>query len=695
MNHRQQQQYSSRQHHGQKHPVEDSDSWDLFASKQRGQGRTSEPKDRHLTTAGEEPLLPLHHHRSLKNDQHQQHNHRTHRSQREQALHKAEKVEREQEQRFQTSFRKRQKSEAHDRAEELRVHELTLQELWANPGIDRNSVHGLMIDAGSTGSRMHVFEWEPRVLRSSQEIQAAVAGNKLSFPGTDSRWTDRLQPGISYFASIQDPDELERALATYLQPLLDFAKTVLHAKQLQFGQYPIFLRATAGMRTLETHDRARVMTSIRNLFRNDTYCPFAFADEQARVLSGEEESIYDWAGVNFLLGDLLEQSEGAGTVVNPRKTHGALDLGGASTQISFYEPSEDVMANLFKLQIGQAKHWNVYAHSFLYYGMNEALDRVQARLAAGKSSQERLVDGIHDPCLPGNAKPRLIRTDIHLDPNDTTSETWNYTGTYPSGDGTYQAMLKNDKKGGDFDACMNLTEQLLHLEKNAWCDFAHKGDCSFAGIYQPRLPRQDSEAFGEFVAFSNYYHVWKFLQLPERATLQQLHDATQRVCAMSREELFAYNHQLHKPVSDGSGSGAGGTEDATNNNDLDTYCFRSVYAFQLLHNGYGFQLDDTIRATNVINGHKVGWALGAMLYEINAMPWTYQQQQPLLPDSSDVTTGTGGRPPHAGPHHREFLFLGGVGVVALALLLLVLGLGQRRYRNKMQYEYEPIKEVEV
>ena len=217
-----------------------------------------------------------------------------------------------------------------------------------------------MIDAGSTGSRMHVYEWEPRILSNQNEVELAVSGQKLSFPGTESRWTDRLRPGLASFASIQDDDALKQAIADYLEPLMKFAKTVLDSKQEQFGEYPIFLRATAGMRILPPHDRARVIGAVRDLFaHNKTFCPFAFVNEQARVMSGEEEAIYDWTGVNFLMGDLIEASRGEGTVLEPRMTHGALDLGGASTQIGFYEPHEDIMSNLFKLQIGQAKHWNL------------------------------------------------------------------------------------------------------------------------------------------------------------------------------------------------------------------------------------------------------------------------------------------------------------------------------------------------
>lgn len=65
------------------------------------------------------------------------------------------------------------------------------------------------IDAGSTGSRMHVYEFEPRILATKFDVAAAVSGKKLSFPGTESRWTERLRPGISDFADIEDDAELE------------------------------------------------------------------------------------------------------------------------------------------------------------------------------------------------------------------------------------------------------------------------------------------------------------------------------------------------------------------------------------------------------------------------------------------------------------------------------------------------------
>ena len=610
--------------HDDKLPVEDADSWALHRERKQGSRR----------------LKHHHHHHSVDPDE----------------------VERLKEKEFWEQYRQQQEVDQALRVKSLEERKDHLHELYAHPGIAQETTHGIMIDAGSTGSRLHVYEWKPRVLTNSADIEDAVAGTKLSFPGTDTRWTDRLRPGLASFATIADDQELRTALADYLQPLMDFATTVLHAKQDHFGDFPIYLRATAGMRILEAQDRARVLSAVRELFHNATYCPFAFVDEQARTLSGEEEAIYDWAGVNFLMNDLIENSEGSGTVINPRLTHGALDLGGGSTQISFYETNEDIMSNLFKLQIGQAKHWNVYAHSFLFYGMNEAINRMHAQLAADKSPKERMVDGIYNPCLPGGSKA-TVRTDIHL--TSERMETWTYNETYPSGDGFYQAMLFNDGATGDVDACFEIAKSLLHLEENEWCEFAHKGDCSVGGIYQPQLPTQ-SDNFGEFLAFSNYYHVWKFLKLPHKATLHQLEDATRYACSLDRDALVEYSK---------------GTKVA--DDELDSYCFRSAFVFNLLHIGYGFKMEDTITATKVLSGHKVGWALGAMLYEINTLPWTYRATETIEPTSDGVEVHV----PWEGLYFLALLLSMFVGLGAVAFL--------RRKRDNRYYNYEPVKEVIV
>ncbi len=141
------------------------------------------------------------------------------------------------------------KSQLKSREKEERKRRKRYDEVYRNPGIGKESVHGLMvscychvdkdgvllglhlkiypvycgltllrfspvhlltqIDAGSTGSRMHVYEFEPRILANKNEVEMAVRGEKLSFPGMDSRWTERLRPGLSEFAELEDEEELE------------------------------------------------------------------------------------------------------------------------------------------------------------------------------------------------------------------------------------------------------------------------------------------------------------------------------------------------------------------------------------------------------------------------------------------------------------------------------------------------------
>ncbi|GMI45306.1 hypothetical protein TrCOL_g13325 [Triparma columacea] len=469
-----------------------------------------------------------------------------------------------------------------------------------------------MIDAGSGGSRLHVYEYDRRSFSTLPPPVSDVA--------TDSQWTKRLKPGLSSFANVRE-EELPAVLADYMRPMLTFAKKVLKEKKSHWGEYHIYLKATGGMRTLSVEDRTKLMDTVRDLFQNKypelLKNPFRIDGiDQIRVISGEEEAIYGWTAINYLMGTLISNSGGSGTVISPNITYGALDMGGASTQISFYEPGEDIMSNLFKMQLGGSKHWNVYAHSFLYFGINSARERNSARIVheqdKGRPNHERLSGRYYNPCFNGGYETNFT-SKIHFNDNDV--ESWLSSSAVGNNAQEYSVSLY----GGvlpdtDFHQCYTYTVSLLRKESNAWCDFAHGGDCSYAGIYQPPIPYQ-SARYGGFFAFANYLKLWHFLKLPIKANVGQVKARAEEICSMSFDELINYNSEIHKKGKD------------VNLEELSDYCFHSTYTYSMLHDGYGFSDSTNITVASIINGQKVTWALGSALYEINSLDWTYTPGQ--------------------------------------------------------------------
>jgi GDA1/CD39 (nucleoside phosphatase) family len=74
-------------------------------------------------------------------------------------------------------------------------------------------------------------------------------------------------------------------------------------------------------------------------------------------------------------------------------------------------------------------------------------------------------------------------------------------------------------------------------------------------------------------------------------------------------QLIGYNAKKGSPIKDPK--------------ELMEMCFRAAFVTSFLVDGVGFPKDYEVTAMDVINGQKVGWALGSMLYEINTLPWEF------------------------------------------------------------------------
>ena len=83
--------------------------------------------------------------------------------------------------------------------------------------------------------------------------------------------------------------------------------------------------------------------------------------------------------------------------------------------------------------------------------------------------------------------------------------------------------------------------------------------------------------------------------------MAEVEEGTRRICSLSMGELIGFNAAKASPLVP---------------SDLIQMCFRAAFTTSFLMDGIGFPKEYVLEAANVINGQKIGWALGSMLYEV-------------------------------------------------------------------------------
>uniref|UniRef100_A0A8D1DCN8 Ectonucleoside triphosphate diphosphohydrolase 3 n=1 Tax=Sus scrofa TaxID=9823 RepID=A0A8D1DCN8_PIG len=219
--------------------------------------------------------------------------------------------------------------------------------------------YGIVLDAGSSRTTVYMYQWPAEKENNTGVVSQTF---KCSVKGS----------GISSYA--ENPQDVPKAFEDCMQKVKGQIPAHLH------GSTCIYLGATAGMRLLRLQNETaanEVLASIQNYFESQ---PFDFRG--AQIISGQEEGIYGWITANYLMGNFLEKSLWHMWVhPNGVETTGALDLGGASTQISF-AAEEKVGLNtsdIMKVSL-YGYEYTLYTHSFQCYGRNEAEKRFLALL---------------------------------------------------------------------------------------------------------------------------------------------------------------------------------------------------------------------------------------------------------------------------------------------------------------------------
>mmetsp|Transcript_9662 Transcript_9662/g.33981 ORF Transcript_9662/g.33981 Transcript_9662/m.33981 type:complete len:230 (-) Transcript_9662:131-820(-) len=173
------------------------------------------------------------------------------------------------------------------------------------------------------------------------------------------------------------------------------------------------------------------------------------------------------------------------------------------------------------------------------------------------------------------------------------------------------------------EACLAQTRLLFKPQFSEWCRWSHRGQCSFVGVYQPPLPTHTDVSFGQFVVLGGYYKLFQQLGL-ETATMETVIKLATDQCA---EHLV----------------------DSSDIIDADEFCFLAAFAYSMAIDGHHFAPSRNFTAVDAAlyrnqegRAVKVGWPLGAMIYEINALPWVYD---PDVDDDDDDAGGANDRDP--------------------------------------------------
>lgn len=461
-----------------------------------------------------------------------------------------------------------------------------------------NQRYVLIIDAGSSGTRMNAYAWRrshekrkgsPHIVDLSL-IPPDRARHKVPRRALETRraYTRvETEPGLHKFTN--SPSSLGPKA---LEPLLEWARAVIPSNH--WPSTPVFLFGTAGMRKLNEIDSEVMLNEARRTLRESG---FLFREPWARVVTGVEEGVLGWVSLNYKRRKLGTED-----------TMGALDLGGSSLQVTFAAASdrEQTSHSVFNssamnVSAMGAAH-TVYSYSHHHFGLDDAFERSIIHLLQEKDEKGN-VSGIGDEAKRGSHRSQILASDaisnIKTQPVGGSNQLETETGAPPEVahpclhhgfrqrhvriplDGRPPVPPVVDLKGQpDLGDCKRIAQAVA----SAASDTCVAPPCNSSAT--PHFP-----ATATFVGLSGFYVVSHFFGLrgDDIGINNVLQQAGDSFCSMDWTQV----HSKH-----------------TGELSPETYCFRAAYVSALVTQGLHLREDQVI-----IGDRNDGWTLGAALVE--------------------------------------------------------------------------------
>ncbi|XP_026507057.1 ectonucleoside triphosphate diphosphohydrolase 5 [Terrapene carolina triunguis] len=131
-----------------------------------------------------------------------------------------------------------------------------------------NTFYGIMFDAGSTGTRIHIYTF--------------VQKNPEQPPELDGEIFESVKPGLSAYV-----DQPEKGAET-VKGLLKMAKEAV--PRSHWKETPVVLKATAGLRLLPEPKAQALLSEVREVFEES---PFLVPNNSVSIMDGSSEGIED------------------------------------------------------------------------------------------------------------------------------------------------------------------------------------------------------------------------------------------------------------------------------------------------------------------------------------------------------------------------------------------------------------------